>query len=73
MPYLSPEDRTRFIEIVSGLSATWISFEGLRVLPGICARLGVSERDDRAFVLARDGQPMALASPHGRWMRWLDT
>jgi hypothetical protein len=73
MPYLSPEDRTRFIEIVSGLSATWISLEGLGVLPGIGARLGVSEPNDRAFVLARDGQPMALASPHGRWMRWLDT
>jgi hypothetical protein len=73
MPYLSPEERTRFIEIVSQLPAVWVSFEGLGVLPGIGARLGVSERDDRAFVLARDGQPMALASPHGRWMRWLDT
>jgi hypothetical protein len=73
MPYLSPEDRTRFIEIVSQLPAVWVSFEGRGVLPGIGARLGVSERDDRAFVLARDGQPMALASPHGRWMHWLDT
>jgi hypothetical protein len=73
MPYLSPEDRTRFIDVVSQLPAVWLSFEGLGVLPGIGARLGVSERDDRAFVLARDGQPMALASPHGRWMRWLDT
>jgi hypothetical protein len=73
MPYLSPEDRTRFIEIVSQLPAVWVSFEGLGVLPEIGARLGVSERDDRAFVLARDGQPMALASPHGRWMRWLRT
>jgi len=73
MPYLSPEDRTRFIHIVSQLPAVWVSFEGLGVLPEIGARLGVSERDDRAFVLARDGQPMALASPHGRWMHWLDT
>jgi hypothetical protein len=73
MPYLSPEDRTRFIEIVSQPPAIWVSFEGLGVLPEIGARLGVSERDDRAFVLASDGQPMALASPHGRWMHWLDT
>ncbi len=73
MPYLSPEDRTRSIEIVSQLPAVWISFEGLGVLPEIGARLRVSERDDRAFVLACDGQPMALASPHGRWMQWLDT
>jgi len=73
MPYLSPEDRTRFIEVVSQLPAVWVSFEGLGVLPEIGARLGVSERDDRAFLLARDGQPMVLASPHGRWMHWLDT
>jgi hypothetical protein len=73
MPYLSREDGARFIDVVSQLPAVWVSFEGLGVLPGICARLGVSERDERAFVLARDGQPMALASPHGRWMRWLDT
>ncbi len=72
MPYLSPEDRTRFIEIVSGLSATWISFEGLGVLPDIDARLmEQSEPDSRAFALARDGAPVALASPHGRWVRWL--
>jgi hypothetical protein len=71
MPYLSPEDRTRFIDALSQLPAVWVSFEGLGVLPGIGARLGVSERDDRAFVLARDGQPMALADPHGRWMRWV--
>jgi hypothetical protein len=73
MPYLSREDRARFIDLVSQLPAVWVSFEGLGVLPGIGARLGVSEREDRAFVLARDGQPLALASPHGRWMRWLDT
>lgn len=73
MPYLAPEDRTRFIEIVSQLPAVWVSFEGLGVLPEIGARLGVSERDDRTSVLARDGHPMALASPHGRWMHWLDT
>jgi hypothetical protein len=73
MPYLSPEDRTRFIDVVSQLPAVWVSFEGLGVLPEIGARLGMSERDDRAFVLARDGQPTALASPHGRWMHWLDT
>jgi hypothetical protein len=73
MPYLSREDRARFIDVVSQLPAVWVSFEGLGVLPGIGARLGGSERDERAFVLARDGQPIALASPHGRWIRWLDT
>ncbi|MCI0636790.1 MAG: DUF2332 domain-containing protein [Actinobacteria bacterium] len=71
MPYLSSEDRTRFNEIVSGLSATWISFEGLGVLPDIDARLmEQGEPDSRAFVLARDGELVALASLHGRWVRW---
>lgn len=73
MPYVSPEDRARFIDVVTQLPAVWVSFEGLGVLPGIGARLRVSERDGRTFVLARDGQSVALASPHGRWMRWLDT
>jgi hypothetical protein len=60
----------RFIEIVLGLSATWISFEGLGLLPDIDARLmKESEPDSRAFVLARDGEPVSLASPHGRWVR----
>jgi hypothetical protein len=73
MPYLSPEDRTRFIDVVSQLPAVWVSFEGLGVLPEIDARLmQESEPDSRAFVLARDGAPVALASPHGRWIRWLD-
>jgi hypothetical protein len=73
MPYLSPEDRTRFIDVVSQVPAVWVSFEGLGVLPEIDARLmQESEPDSRAFVLARDGAPVALASPHGRWIRWLD-
>jgi hypothetical protein len=72
MPYLTSEDRTRFVEIVSGLSAVWISFEALGVLPEIDARLtDESELHSPAFVLARDGEPVALASPHGRWVDWL--
>jgi hypothetical protein len=74
MPYLPTEDRTRFIEIVSGLSAVWISFEGQGVVPEIDARLTEEgNSQDGAFILSRDGEPVAFASPHGRWMRWLDT
>jgi hypothetical protein len=72
MPYLLPEDRTRFIEIVSALSAVWISFEGQGVVPEIDARLMEEEESEHgAFIFARDGEPVAFASPHGRWVRWL--
>ena len=72
MPYLPPEDRTRFIEVVSGLSAVWISFEGQGVVLEIDARLtGEGKPQDGAFILSRDGEPVAFASPHGRWVRWL--
>lgn len=72
MPYLSSEDRAMFLEIVSALSSVWISFEGRGVMPEIDARLAqVQASEGPAFVLARDGEPVASASPHGRWVRWL--
>src|SRR5919198_788009 len=69
MPYLRPEDRTRFVELASSLPNVWVSFEGRGALPEIDARLAASGSDEDAFVLARDGEPLALASPHGRWLR----
>ncbi|TMK23126.1 MAG: DUF2332 domain-containing protein [Actinobacteria bacterium] len=72
MPYLRPQDRTRFVERISSLSTVWVSFEGRGVLPEIDARLPTSASDEDAFVLARDGEPLALADPHGCWLRWLE-
>jgi hypothetical protein len=72
MPYLEPTERSWFIEIVSGLRATWISFEPYGVLPVIDARLpDVTGSVEGLFVLSRDEEPVALADPHGRWARWL--
>jgi hypothetical protein len=72
MPYLEPTERSRFIEIVSGLRATWISFEPYGVLPVIDARLpNVSGSVEGLFVLSCDEEPVALADPHGRWAHWL--
>ena len=72
MPYLESAERSRFIQIVSGLPAVWISFEAWGVLPEIDARLPDSAAPSQGdFVLARDGEPVALANPHGRWVRWL--
>jgi hypothetical protein len=72
MPYLAPEDRSRLVELVSGIPGVWISFEGRGVLPEVDARLpGGSGPEGGVFVLARDGEPVALANPHGRWLQWL--
>ena len=71
MPYLAEEDRTEVVAMMSRLEAVWISFEARGVLPDIDARLPASASADKSFVLARDGQPIALASQHGRSLHWL--
>jgi hypothetical protein len=72
LAYLSLAERTRFLGIVAGLGVTWISFEGLGVIPDVDARLPTSRRPrDGDFVLAQAGEPVAYAHPHGRWLRWL--
>ena len=72
MAYLEPKERSRFVQLVSGLPAIWISFEAWGVLPEIDGRLpDEAPPSEGDFVLARDGEPMAVASPHARWVRWL--
>ncbi|HEY4151952.1 MAG TPA: DUF2332 domain-containing protein [Pseudolysinimonas sp.] len=63
--YVPPERRTSFEQIVRDLDAVWISNEGLGVLPDVDAQLP-SGLDVRGFILARDGEPLALTEPHGR-------
>ena len=68
LTYVAPHDRERFAEIVGGLAAVWFSNEA----PGVVASVPVSDRDDDAFVLARDGrQPLARTDGHGDWVEWL--
>jgi hypothetical protein len=71
MPYLAEEDRTEAVAMISRLDAVWISFEARGVLPDIDARLPESVLAEQSFVLARDGQPVAIASQHGRSLHWL--
>jgi hypothetical protein len=63
--YLLPERRGAFEQIVRNLDAVWVSNEGLGVLPEVDARLP-SGLDVKGFILARDGEPLALTEPHGR-------
>lgn len=71
MPYLSKEDRAEAVAMIRRLDGTWISLEARGVLPEVDARLPESARGDNKFVLARDGQPVAIANQHGRSLQWL--
>jgi hypothetical protein len=71
--YLEQSDRERFAELMTGLVAEgrchWVSNEGPRVLPqhvppGVDIPFG-------RFVLAVDGEPVALTHGHGSEMDWL--
>jgi hypothetical protein len=71
--YLTPAELVTFAETMAGLrrtrGAVWLSNEGWTVLPAVAARLpqGLSPQ----FILARDGEPVALTDPHGRSVRLL--
>jgi hypothetical protein len=71
MPYLPSEDRQRFVKSAVSVPGVWVSFEGRGVLPEIDGKLPKNALEENAFVLARDGEPVAVADPHGRWLRWL--
>jgi hypothetical protein len=71
--YLSPAELAAFTATMGDLrrtrGAVWLSNEGWTVLPDVAARLpeGLSPQ----FILARDGDPVALTDPHGRSVRLL--
>ena len=68
--YVDEEDRDRFTRLVKELDAVWISNESPRVFPPIAAKLDAPPPRDR-FVLAVDGEPVALTGPHGQSIDWL--
>jgi hypothetical protein len=70
--YLSHQERQQFVDQVSALDCVWLSNEGLQVLPGIAARItSRTPPQDGAFVLARNGEPVALTGPHGQYTQSL--
>ncbi len=69
LAYVSPEDRRRFVDTVTGLNAVWISNEGITILPQSAAKRGEALPHDR-FLLSMDGEPLALTAPHGQSMEW---
>lgn len=66
LAYLPREDRARFRSAVESLACTWISNEAPAVFPDIAARVPQGLIADGEFLLAVNGVPTALTSPHGR-------
>ncbi len=69
LAYLSPEDRERFRRTMADTDAVWLSNEGLGVFPEFERIVPPGER--HRFVLAVNGEPVALTHPHGRSYRGL--
>lgn len=64
LPYLDPDHRRRFVDLVKGLDVTWISNEGEAALPEIKDQLTRSA--EGRLVLSLDGVPQAFTGPHGQ-------
>lgn len=65
LAYFSAAEREHFVEMVTRLDAEWISNEGLAVLPAVAAKIDTQVRVGSRFVVALNGEPMALVGPHG--------
>ncbi|MFI2489405.1 DUF2332 domain-containing protein [Promicromonospora kroppenstedtii] len=69
--YLPLPERAEFAATMDRLRRTrgvvWLSNEGWTVLPDVAAKLPAGA--DPQFILARDGEPVALTDPHGRSVR----
>ncbi|TFD67385.1 DUF2332 domain-containing protein [Cryobacterium sp. Hb1] len=76
LAYLNEQDRNRFAAQMTRLPVSWLSNEGQSVVPRVLDRLGEAPAPSHpipasAFILALDGEPIALAQPHGRSLHWL--
>ena len=64
LPYLDPDHRQRFVDLVQGLDVTWISNEGEAVLPEVKEQLPRSA--EGRLVLSLNGVLQASTGPHGQ-------
>lgn len=74
LAYLTEPERATFAERVRASGARWLSFEGVAVVRSIRERVpgGLAERyrGTPHFVVALDGEPLGVGSPHGGWVTW---
>jgi hypothetical protein len=73
LTYVAPEARDAFTDIVRGLPGHWISNEAPGVLPELASTAQVVSDGTARFLLALDGQPIAVTGPHGQSISWLPT
>ncbi|MGY1843828.1 DUF2332 domain-containing protein [Modestobacter sp. SYSU DS0875] len=74
LAYLPAAEKESFVELVGGLPVRWVSQESVGVLPAVAARLpDAPAADERRFLLALDGAPLAYTDPHGGRIDWLPT
>lgn len=66
LAYLESARRREFARLIDELGARWLSNEAAGVLSGTASL----NREDPAFVLALDGEPIAFTHPHGDWIEW---
>lgn len=76
LAYVNEQDRNRFAGHMARLPVRWLSNEGQSVVPGVLERLATTPALSQAipasaFILALDGEPIALTQPHGRSLHWL--
>ncbi|WP_093172707.1 DUF2332 domain-containing protein [Sinosporangium album] len=70
--YLDQAARDRFEAQVTALPGHWVSQEDPETMPGLTERLpGGPPKRPVSFVVALDGEPVALAGGHGGWLEWL--
>jgi hypothetical protein len=68
--YVAPDVRARFARLMAELDAVWINNESAGVVPEAAAKLNRRPPPNR-FLLAVDGEPMALTGGHGQSIEWL--
>lgn len=70
LAYLSSREAIdSFVTTVRQLPAHWISNETPAVLPDVASRARMSPSPSK-FLLAVDGEPVALTGPHGQSIEW---
>lgn len=77
LAYLAPDDRRRFAAGLRGRDVVWVSNEAPGVVAGPDPGAGAEPPPDAGaaarFVVrvGPDARPVAVADPHGGWLRWL--
>jgi hypothetical protein len=72
LAYMSTESRARFVATTKSLPGHWISNEGLPLAPVVSSTVLPPPPDPTKalFVLAKDGEAVAYAGPHGQSLLW---